>query len=517
MKRSRFIYTPKAGSHSLSRRDLLSRGAQVLSVVALPALLRPTAWGQTTPTFDYYISPEGSDSNAGTQASPWGISSLQDTNANNSKMAGKRVGLLSGTYNVAGMHSGSQPSDYQHPVLHIPSGSSSAPTVIQSVTPQGAIFTFAGNTGVNAVFGQNPGSGGYFTLDGVVINGGGYGGCLVYASYNTSIYTGPGVAPGITIRNCEIYGIAATDVGANEACIFLQGALNAVISNNKLHDVTKPAQADHAHGYEEYACTATQFIYNTVYNCPTALDAKAGCSGTVVAYNYFYNCPVGAIQGFDGAEGNPNNPNTAYSIHNNVIDSCGGQHVTDVNDTTAQAISWYNNTCYDTRSGSVCTLDLRASGSRLIQCYNNICVATANGSGPYMGTIAQSLGGYSLLDYNDYYLNSYSSAWGLLGAATSVLNSLGLWQAASGADAHSTVGNPQFAASIVPGAGANQFKLGGSSPCKGTGRTNGSSSGAACDMGAWGGAVVPTQIGCNFAAGVTTPAPVPNAPTLSVS
>jgi hypothetical protein len=25
----------------------------VLSVVALPALLRPTAWGQTTPTFDY--------------------------------------------------------------------------------------------------------------------------------------------------------------------------------------------------------------------------------------------------------------------------------------------------------------------------------------------------------------------------------------------------------------------------------------------------------------------------------
>jgi hypothetical protein len=512
MKSSRVKSMPDTAHRSLSRRDMLSRGAQVLSVLALPQFVVSKAWGQTTPSFDYYISATGSDSNPGTQAAPWAITSLQDTNPNNAKIAGKRVGLLAGTYNVARMTSGSQASDYQHPVLHIPSGTSSAPTIVQSVTPQGAIFTFAGNNGANAVFGQNPNSAGNFTLDGVVINGGGYGGCLVYASYSTSIYTGPGVAPGITIQNCEIYGINATAVGSNEACIFLQGALNAVIRNNKLHDVSKPAQPDHAHGYEEYACTGTQFIYNTVYNCPTALDAKAGCSGTVVAYNYFYNCPVAAVQGFDGAEGNPNNPNLPYSIHHNVIDSCGGQHATDVNNTTSQAINWYNNTCYDTRGGSMstATLDLRSSASRLIQCFNNICVMTANGSGPYMGSVALTLGGYSVLDYNTYYFNSYSNAWGLIGAATSTLSSLGLWQIASGADGHSLVSNPQFASSIVPGAGPAQFKLSSNSPCTGAGRTNGSSSGSACDMGAWGNGT--TAIGANFAS-----VAVPDAPTLKVS
>lgn len=53
MKSSRFIYTPKGWKpFPVAPRCAVSRRS-VLSVVALPALLRPTAWGQTTPTFDY--------------------------------------------------------------------------------------------------------------------------------------------------------------------------------------------------------------------------------------------------------------------------------------------------------------------------------------------------------------------------------------------------------------------------------------------------------------------------------
>ncbi len=445
--------------------------------------------------FDYYLSTTGNDSNAGTVGAPWAMTSLQDTNSNNALMAGKRVGFIGGTYNVASMTSGSSPSDYQHPIFHIPSGSSGSPTYVGSSdasgheSPRAAVFVSSSSAGVNAVFGQNPNSAGYWTLSGVVINGNSYPNSLVYASYPTSpgtIYTGAGTAPGIAIQNCEIYGIAATAVGANEACIFLQGALNAIVTNNKLHDVTKPAQPDHAHCYEEYACSGTQFTYNTVYNATSGAEAKAGSGGTIVAYNYLYNCSTNALEGFDGAEGNPNSPSTAYSIHHNVFDSCGPVHACDVNNTTSQAIDWHSNTIYDTRSNSNVTLDLRSSAANLITLHDTIVVATANSGGDSYGGLALTSGGVVESDYNCFDYNTNTGGWGLSGT---LQNSLSAWQSAASLDAHSIASNPQFVSTIVPGAGPNQFKLGSGSPCLGTG-TGG------INMGAWDG--LATQIGSNF-------------------
>ncbi len=486
---------------TVSRRQALLSGAGVASLALLPAIITRTAVAATTSAFDFYISPSGSDSNPGTQGSPWAITSLKDTSPNNKLMAGKQIGLMSGTYDLGSMSSGSQPGDYQHPVLNIPAGSPGNPTVVQSVSARGAIFTFGGNGGVNSVIGQNPGGNGYFTLDGIVINGGGFNGSLI------SYFPGSNNA-GITVQNCEIYGVAALTVGNNYAGMFLQGANGAVIQNNYFHDIHKPSQPDHCHGYEEYSCIGTQFLNNTIVNCDSGIDGKVGDAGAVIAYNYFYNCPIGAIQGYDGAEGNPNPPGTANTVHHNVFDSCGGQHVCDVNNTTSQGLVWYNNTAYDTRSGSITTLDLRTSSSKLVKCYNNICVMTSNGGGPYTGSIAQSSNGYTLLDYNNYFLNSYSAGWGLSGNAT--YSSLSAWQSASGADGHSMTSNPQFATSIKPGAGPAQFNLGSGSPCAGAGRVGGVASGAACDMGAWANGT--TSIGCNFLSGA-----VPEAPTLKVS
>lgn len=64
-------------------------------------------------TFDYYISPTGSDSNTGSLASPWAMTSLSlvTINANNvancKAMAGKRVGCLPGTYYLTCSFTGS--------------------------------------------------------------------------------------------------------------------------------------------------------------------------------------------------------------------------------------------------------------------------------------------------------------------------------------------------------------------------------------------------------------------------
>jgi hypothetical protein len=486
------------GDSSWSRRDLLSRGAGVLCALALPQFAFRNALAQTAGTFDFYISPSGSDSNPGTQSSPWAITSLRDSSGNNAKMAGKKVGLLPGTYNAASLTSGSDSGDYQRPVLHIPAGTSASPTVVQSVTPRAAIINFSNSSSVNSCIGQNTGGAGRWTLDGVVINATGFNGSPI------SYFPGGGNS-GATVQNCEIYGVAATTVGNNYAGIFQQDANGSLIQNNYFHDIHKPSQPDHCHAFEEYSCTNTQFLHNTIMGCDTGIDGKVNDNNCTIAYNYFYNCPYGAIQGYDGDQ---NSTEAVNTFHHNVFDSCGQQKLVDVSSIPAQPVVWYNNTSYDTRSGSVATIDLRSTAGNTVKFYNNVVVMTSNSGGSRTGVVAFSAGGIASCDYNDYFFSSYTSGWG----QGSLFSTLALWKLSPGLpDAHSIAVDPKFSAAIKPGAGPAQFQLsgtyghGGSSPCAGAAQGGG-------NMGAWDGTV--SQIGCSFLSGATA---TPSAPSLVVS
>jgi hypothetical protein len=449
--------------------------------------------------FDYYISTTGKDANPGTLAAPWAITSLQDTNANNALMTGKRIGLVAGVYDISKLTSGSQPQDYQHPVLRVPSGSASQSTLVGSSdasgfsSPRVAVLRYGATAGVNPMIGQNPTDKGYWTLDAVEVDGNGYAGALVDLGYAGGGYTSAGTTPGVVIRNCHFHGITGSAVGNNEALIFCSGTSGALFTNNLFHDAHKPQQTDHCHAYLEYGCQGTQFTYNTVYDCDTGVDAKAGNSGTVIAFNYFYDCPTAVVQGVDGAEGSPNTPGTAYLVHHNIMDGCGASHACDVNGIVKQPLQWFNNTIYMTKTGQVSPMDLR-SGPNQITAYNNVVVCTANTSGPYTGTVALSAGGAVVLDYNDYQFAVETAAWGL---SNVLYDTLAAWRSASSLDAHSITGDPLFASAIVSGKGPEQFKLGASSPCRGAGRVGGVASGASVDLGAWDGTV--TQIGCDFA------------------
>jgi hypothetical protein len=499
----------KTGAYSWSRRDVLSRGAGVLCVLALPEFVIQKALSQSTATLDYYISPTGSDSNPGTQSSPWAITSLHDTNANNSKMAGKKVGMIAGTYSTSSMQSGSSPGDYQHPVLNLPQGTSGSPTVVQSVSGPGTvILDNSSSTTSNPLIGQNPNLAGYWTIDGLTIKGNNSTAqaFLVSGRYNTFSYSSSSAAAahGITVQNCEIYNLNITGPnGSNYGGMMMQGTNGAVIKNNYIHNVYKPADATHCHCYEEYGCLGSQIHYNTFANSSGGMDLKAGVSGADIAYNYFYNCTgssgaVGAICGADGAEGNPNGPGTANVAHHNIFDSCSGTHACDVNNISAQNLYYYNNTIYDTRSGSNVVADLRSSA--ISQFYNNILVTTANTGGGSYGTLALSSGKWSNVSNNCYFLHSSNGGWG----QGTTYNSLAAFQASAGSlDSGSIASNPTFTASITPGAGTAQFKLGSGSPCIGTG-TGG------INMGAWDGTV--TQIGYDFSSG-----PIPDSPRLIVS
>jgi hypothetical protein len=440
----------------------------------------PPDGGGIPPSFDYYISTTGNDSNPGSLAAPWAVSSLQDTSSNNSKIAGKRVGMLAGTYATSSLRSGSAPDDYQYPVLNLPQGTSGSPTVLQSVSGPGTVILDNSTSATqNPLVGQNPELAGYWTLDGLTIKGNNSTAqaFLVAGRYNTysDSNSSAAAASGITVQNCEIYSLNITGpVGSNYGGMIMQGTNGAVIQNNYFHDIQKPSDEPHCHGYEEYGCLNSTIHHNTFTNCPGGgIDLKAGVSGADVAYDYFYNCAtsaptnaIGAVAGADGAEGGPNSPGTANSVRNSVFDSCGEPHAGDVNSTAEQNLYYYNNTIYDTRPGSNVVVDLRETSVGKAEFYNNILVTTANTGGGSYGTLAVSSGNFSNVSNNCYFLHSSIGGWG----QGAIYNSLASFQASPGSpDANSLAGDPIFASSITPGAGPAQFKLGAGSPCIGTG------------------------------------------------
>jgi hypothetical protein len=545
MTKSRNRTIRKSEARSWSRREVISTAARVASALAVPQLWLPKAWGATT-TFDYYISTSGNDANPGTLASPWALTSFQDTNPNNRLMAGKRVGLIAGNYSTAGITTThTADADYTYSLLNIPAGTSGSSTYIASSDTSGnysaraAIIT-VGGTPTLGIMGSGGGQMGggtssHITVDGIVINGNNLDWNLsalqmtghllqFWGTYNGTNTSNPASETGIVVTNCEIYGIKTTShPGNNGALVWFEGCYNCIVQNNYLHDATSTfaADQDHVHAIEEYGCHGNQYIYNTITNSSSGIEAKLACTGTICAYNYFYNVGVGmagassVFEGFDGASGNSNSGPSPinYYLHHNVIDGCAALHMADLNTTfLAQPINVYNNTVYDTSAGATVGWQLFADAANLVSFYNNIYFTTqgTGGGGGHNGKLNVAANGNATLDYNCWYqaAGNYAAMWGI---NTTTYNSFAAWQAAIGSsyETHSRTANPAFSGSITSGKGAAQFQLGSGSPCLGTGS-------GGVNIGAWDGTV--TQIGCSFALGSTTSGspPVPVAPVLSV-
>jgi Chitobiase/beta-hexosaminidase C-terminal domain len=481
-------------------------------------------------TFKYFISTTGSDSNNGlTPATAWAFTSFNNSgSANNALMAGQKVGLLPGTYRLSQLTSGHTGSgDYSWSQMNIPAGtSSSSPTYIASCnssgvyTPRVAIILVDTLT-VNGCIGGGGGQAGggtssYITIDGLTVNGNNIGGGDVnelmhligfWGTYSSTTSSNSASETGIIVQNCELYGIKTTthNGGANSAAVWFEGCYGCIVQNNYIHDIgsTASADQDHVHAIEEYGCHSNQYIYNTIANCSSGIEAKLANTGTIAAYNYFFNVAVGqggaasVFEGFDGGSGNPNtgpSPVT-YLLHHNVIDGCSPIHEADINTSfIAQALNSYNNTVYDTSTGATGGWQFYATAN-VLNFYNNIYFSTAStgGGGGKNGKLVVGTGGYTTLDYNCWYQSAgnYNDMWGI---NTTAYNTFASWQSATSAEAHSISGsNPTFSTTITSGNGPNQFQLGSGSPCNGTGQSGD-------NMGAWDGTAVNGVIGANWVA-----------------
>jgi hypothetical protein len=516
-----------------TRRTILKHGGCAILASAMPFVMRPARAAPAA--FDYYISPTGNDSNPGTLAAPWAITSLSPTkqNASNvgnwSKIAGKRIGLIAGTYGVYNLWQG---ATYDTPALSIPGGpSSSSMTYIASCDSSGNYSARAANITASpsgTPGGGLPGSSG----SSVAIIGQGYNyakgnvhfdGITVSDSngYCFTLYGGGG---NFILENCELYNVSGSE-GNNPAALIQYNCNGNQIRNNRFHDCQLSGAGSHnIAGIFSFGCTGNSYTYNTIYNCNSCIyDKDNGNGGHTYAYNYL-ECngsnPQNCITNSGGGQAGQ-----TRTVHHNILVAAGGSNagiLLGINDsgpnyyTPYENMVYYNNTCYVLNGGSFqLGLMWQSQGSGSVKHYNNIWVS----GNPGYGTVVFSPtgGAVAVSNYNCYAGASSSNFGTGTGGAPSKNYALSSWRSAMGQDASSISPSSSNGMFSSPGGAQNPagYKLASGSVCVSAGRVGGNSSGTACDMGAWGydptlGAV-PTQIGANL----TASARVPGAPVLN--
>jgi len=507
----------------LTRRTVLKQGGYAALASSIPLLIRPVR--AQTATFDFYISTSGNDSNPGTLASPWSITAL---NSQHSVYAGKRVGIIAGTYNTYTLN---QAGAWSKPGLSVNGGTASSPTYVASCdtsgnySPRAATLTALSPSGAyptneSGIIGQAYGTvanSGNVTLDGLVVTGSYEYGIVFYpGGGSASTEGGPS---GVTIQNCEISNISGYE-NDNLGGILLWSLTGVLVHNCKIYNCV-PTSGELGNqdcaGIFSFYCHSNIYEYNTIYNTTCGIYDKNAPNGNhTYRYNYIEQSkavgPYALFAFMDCAGGNSGDVSVAH--HNILIAPQTWSGTNPSHDPSLSGLKFYNNTCYYSAGGfslGALWFPASASGSSMVTTYNNIF--TCNGNPGYQGFLNLVNGSVALSDYNAY--SSSGAFFGLASAGgsstwTPTLFAFSAWQA-KGFDAHGQIGTPAFASPTSLNPSGYQLNAGVG---KGTGSTTGTTGGTACDMGAWGYDPAlggpPTQIGCNFG-------PVPSAPILTVS
>jgi hypothetical protein len=519
----------RRGEDVVSRRSFLA-GAAGLAVAA--TLRSPGANAQSSTAFDYYISPTGSDSNAGTVSSPWAITTLNNPgSANWNAIKGKTVGLMDGTYDISALD-----KTAAYVVLQVPTGlGATQPTVIQAVNTGKAVITAKSGTtygqhtmigsGVNGA-GTNPAIQ-YITLKGLVITGSGGGGISFEADNS-----GAGSCPGIVIDSCVVYDIVNPNSAYNVGGISLGTSIGgALITNCYIHDCYASDYARTQHGNAsaiyDWAIDTT-IEYCTFAGCMSAVYSKnqgwGPPQGETFRYNYVtlgggVNC---VFDGFNNASGT-SPPYHPWYVYGNIFENVSPLHYNSNSGVDGFQANWnfYNNTIWGNGSGKNDAFGTMIEAATSIQAgcriaiYNNIEVRPPGDWNSAYGDVTVSQGSWSVWDYNCWPADvrfAYSPADS---THATTFYTEAQWKTQPGApDAHSVLAVPTFINTIVPGGGSAQYRLAAGSQGQGAGRIGGIITGALTDMGAWGNGA--TQVGCNLA-GSPGNGPSPDSPKLTVS
>ena len=471
------------------------------------------------PTFDFYVSPTGNDANPGTVAQPWAITSLVHTSSNYSLTTGKRIGFLPGTYDVSGMY---VTGDSVTGCFQIDGGpTASASTYYGSsdasghYSPRTALIqcqTVGGQFGggVNALPAPpvlaHTGSTthhGNIVIDGLRFTG--YSWKCVRIGDNGTIGA---IAGSVVIQNCEFFG-AGQNAGSpndNMPSIWLDGLHGGgpyTITNNYFHD-NIPQNTLGQEGItavQAWQCWGLQITYNTVVKSGGFNGKIDNIQGNTIAYNYLDNSAFsasGGVRGLDDWTGNPTAGLTQTSSFHHNIFIVGGWGLecqgTSANAPWTTPANVYNNTIVLNSGGPYPAIMMGGSSTNAGQMnfYNNLVSGSADGSG--YSTFRTSPKAIGIFDYNGHMTSAnfalFTDGTNTEGTGTQYSSDSAFAAGVvagggvSGCQAHAVSNSsPQFTGT---GHLAQQYQLQASSPFHNAGSTDGTTGGAACDMGAWG-------------------------------
>lgn len=473
------------------RRRFIVRGGTIAVAALVPWLVTRKADAQAA-EYDFYIGPQGRDENAGTQSQPWAISAL---NSKRSIYAGRKVGLLDGTYDLRSVYP-TYPAAFDSAILTVASGTSAAPTLVSSVNPLGAVLDGGFVSVTQSPYPESSVigclSGGNVVIRGLKIVNAGYRAIMVARG------------AGYQILDCyvlnQVYRDPAGPKGANSCGIsLLTGITGALVSNCRVEGSGAPSDNN------RHACIQAFDTVDSVIEFCSLIGSPTGQNGihfknTGNKRNTVRNCyidmsatqtaRVGALwhgnTGTDGIE----------RFHNNVIkagvifDSEGFANRLSVFNNTAVAIPDFSNVGWALRNGGV------------VDFYNNI---TYRSSSSYLGDVhLTSTSKLGVMDYNCYADSSPETLFST--QAGQNFKGIASFYAATGKDNPATspvVNEPGFVSSGVEAA---YYRLSSGSACKGSGRANGVSSGSPVDIGAWG---ATNFVGCSFGSQGVVPRSMP--------
>ena len=397
------------------------------------------ASGGGTPTlFDFYIgpnalpandppdptvNPSGTGTNTGTISAPWSINAFNNKSCRQGLNGvpaggyrGKRIGMLDGVYavyNTVMAATGTLPIV----IFNIEGGTAASSTIVSAVNSRKAIidahqipgqfgsgYALRGCEIIGQLYAQSPfiTQIGYLEIHGLVVTGMGYlgtsppggpvGGILMYGTKTVN----PGTNQGYVVQDCEVYdmhSLSTATLHGNNGCIYLQSALNAVVRNNLIHDMTIEGAGAPAGGCAlfQFQSVNTLYEHNTVYNMTgNAIYCKdAENNSPTIRYNYFETYNTGLEDTTAGDLG------ATVNVYNNIFYLPNGGIVWDgqclgvgtVNGVNyahgfVNSINFYNNTVFiggtNQFAGTVFTgpIGTLSSPSGSMNQWNNLVVSS---------------------------------------------------------------------------------------------------------------------------------------------
>lgn len=363
-------------------------------------------------SFDFYISPTGSDSNPGTLAQPWAITAL---NTKQETYAGNAVGLLDGTYNIYGM----SPLTQGFPaLLQIRNGSASGSTVIAAVNTGAAIIK--ANNGSSYPFTDCALMGdygslmnGYIEIRGLVFEGGACKGIYLGDHVASNQATG-GRGPGYVVKDCEFRGWDCRGVagGGNYGCVEITGGISTQIHNNYLHDNIGRAlgTSDHWAGIMMWHMTDVSLLNNTLINSGGIYHKEDYQRGADVGGNYVDATSMPDCAGIQDFVGSTTDTVGTTKVHHNVIIAVKYNDMRPTLGTNGfrSNVEFFNNVVVATAESSVgYGLLLRVVAGKA-KVFNNIVVMTTNSGDTGFIALNTDAG---LCDYNLYHCSAGASSW----------------------------------------------------------------------------------------------------------